>query len=159
MHKRSIIFLIVVVVLVAAALICMIPRFKVVDATLLATKITHRGEVLGAYEIVLNGTRQDYLFGNPVLELSVAPFDILRDFVAESEIRIAAGGEICYALYSVVNTETNNVDVLRICFSPDMDRWLILNDMSLICYVSSVSGDYSAEQLMEYFDPVIPNNG
>lgn len=160
MHKKATILVIMAVLIIAAVLVCMIPRFTHVENTALqATKLTNRGEILGTYEIVLRGSRQDYLFGDPVLELSVAPFDILRDFVMETEIRTATAGEICYVLYSATNTATDDANVIRIYFSPDMDRWLFLNDTDLTCYVASVSGAYSAQNLMDYFGSVIPDNG
>lgn len=158
MHKKAMIFVITAIIIIAAILVCVIPRFTGVDATLQATKFNNRGESVGAHDIVLSGNRLDYLFSDTALELSVSAFDILRDFVVETELKTASGGEMFYVLYSAVNTAKDDVDVIRVGFSPDMDRWVFVNDTDQVYYVASVSGDYSAEELVEYFRPLIPAN-
>ena len=158
MYKRSIIIVIATVLVIAAALVCVIPQFTNVDATLNATKINEQGEALGTHEIVLRGNRLDYLLTDAALEVAISPFDSLSGFVAEGKIKTATGKDICYVLYSASNAVTDDVAIIRICFSPEMDRWVFVNDTDQVYYVASVSGAYSTQELVEYFRPLIPSN-
>lgn len=158
MNIKAKIIVVVALFIFATILVCLIPRFTGVDVTLQAVKITNQGEALDTYEIVLRGNRLDYLFGNTALDLSIAPFDELSGFTSHGEVKSLTESEIFYAFFSAVNAATDDVAFLKLGFSPDMDRWILVNDTDQVYYVASVSGVYTTEELAEYFSRLIPRS-
>ena len=158
MYKRSLIILFALFLAIAAALICVIPRFTAVDATLSAAKYNEKGEALDAPEITIRGDHLDYLFGADALDIHIAPFDDLSEFTINSKIQTKPGTEICYVLSSASNAATGDVAFFEIGFSPNMDRWALVNTTDRVYYVGSDSGEYTPRELVEYFKPLIPGN-
>ena len=158
MYKRSLIILFALFLAISAALICVIPRFTAVDATLSAAKYNEKGEALDAPEITIRGDHLDYLFGADALDIHIAPFDDLSEFTINSKIQTKPGTEICYVLSSASNAATGDVAFFEIGFSPNMDRWALVNTTDRVYYVGSDSGEYTPRELVEYFKPLIPGN-
>lgn len=158
MHKRSIIFVITAVLVIAAILVCVFPKFTPVDVSLQATKLNEKGETLGTYEIHIRGNRLDYLFADSALDVSITSFDDLSGFKCHGKIETTPGTDICYVLYSASNSATDDVAFFEIGFSPDMDRWIFLNTTDKVYYVASVNEQYSIQELIEYFRPMIPSS-
>ena len=158
MHKRAMITIICFVVVIAVALICVIPRFRPVDATMQAAKFNGQGKSVGTYEVAIRGNRKGYLFGKDFLELSVSPFDDLTGFFSDGEIRTLPGDGAEYILYTAINENTQDVVTVEFVFTSDMDRWLFLNVTEQSYYVASVDGKYSTQELLEFFQSLIPSN-
>lgn len=158
MYKRALIILIALFVAIAAVLICVIPRFTAVDATLSATKYNEKGETLYASETSIRGSRLDHLFGADAMDIHIAPFDDLSNFTINGKIQTIPGTEICYVLSSASNAATGDAAFFEIGFSPDMGRWAIVNTTDRVYYVGSDSGEYTPQELVEYFKPLIPGN-
>lgn len=164
MYRRSMIFVGVALLAIVAVLICVIPRFTKVDITLHATKTNSQGESLGEYEISLQGNRLDYISGNASLDISVSPFDELSQFIPirnantniDGLIKTEPGTDILCVHYSAWDNKTDAFVVYDIGFSPDMDRWIFVNATEGIYYVSSVSGAYTSQELVDYFHSMIP---
>ena len=158
MYKRALIILIALFVVIAAVLICVIPRLTAVNVVLSAAKYNEKGEALDAPEITIRGDHLDYLFGADALDIHIAPFDDLSEFAINSKIQTKPGTEICYVLSSASNAATGDVAFFEIGFSPDMDRWAIVNTTDRVYYVGSDSGEYTPRELVEYFKPLIPGS-
>ena len=159
MYKKALITVIAAVVLIAAVLICVIPRFHSVDVTLQTTKFNKQGESLGTYDIHIHGNRLDYLSGKDELEVTISTFDnLMNGHVAREKIRTLPGSGIGFVYYFVSNAATRDSVSFEIAFSPDMERWVFCNVSNKVYYLGSVDGKQNTQELVEYFHSFIPRN-
>ena len=166
MNKKATTFIIAVVLIAIAVMICVIPRFTKVDVTLNAAKMDTDGNTLGTYEISIHGNKEDYISGKSALDVDIAPFDGLKSFQAstngsngiEGYIWSMPGSDYLHITLSAYNGDGSLPDDLTLYFSPDMDRWLLMNTTNKVFYVGSVSGNCTTEELLEYFQSAIPSS-
>ena len=166
MNKKATTFIIAVVLIAIAVMICVIPRFTKVDVTLNATKMDAEGNALGTYEISFHGNKKDYISGDSALDINILPFDDLKNFQAstnesngiEGYIWSTPGCNYFYIALTAYSGDAQLPDYLTLYFSPDRDKWVLLNGIGKVFYVGSVSGNCTTEELLEYFQNVIPAN-
>ena len=159
MHKRAMLFIIIAVLVTAVVLGCVIPRFTRLDVSLSASKIDANGEILGTYDIFLHGNYLKYITGKTALDVSVSAFDHLEQFIPvrngrnkiDVEIQSWPGDETLYVHYSAWDMEQDRSVLVKICFSPDMDRWMLTDMSDQVYYLGSVSGTYTVQELLTYF--------
>ena len=169
LRKVQIITLVVASIVIAAALLWFIPRSTRIDYTLTTSKIDRFGKEIGTTEIRIAGRKLDYLFQDSRVDFTIAPFDGLvwlkpalhANTNQEGHLETAMENDILYTFYYGAHENFSSHDgmtQLRLGFSPDMDRWIIINDSDRFYYVASISGEYSAQELVEYFSILIPAN-
>ena len=159
MYKKALVTVILAVVLIAAVLVCVIPRFHPVEVSLQTTKLNEQGESLGKYDVHIHGNRLDYLFGKDELEVTISTFDnLMNGFVAREKIRTFPGSGIGFVYYFVSDAATRDSVTFTIYFSPDMERWVFRTVPDEVYYIGSVDGKYNTQELMEYFHSFIPRN-
>lgn len=166
----KIISCIVVGIAVIAALLWFVPRSTRVDHTLSASKFDHHGDLVRTTEIRISGRKLDYLFQDSRVEFTITPFDglawiepvLYANTNQEGHLSTAPENDILYTFYYGFPTNppvyNDSMTQFRLGFSPDMDRWIIINDSDKVYYVASVSGNYSPQELVEYFRVLIPVN-
>lgn len=170
LRKVQIITLVVASIVIAAALLWFIPRTTQIDHTLRFSKFDHHGNELGTTEIRIAGRKLDYLFQDSRVDFTIAPFDGLvwlkptlhANTNQEGHLNTALENGILFTYYYGCHVNISGYDEgmpqFRLGFSPDMDRWIIINDSDKVYYVASVSGKYSTKELVEYFRILIPSN-
>ena len=146
-----------------SAAVCFLPRSTSINQTVTAAKLDQSGNETGTVEITIYGRKLDYLFQDPRLSLSFDPFDHYSwveaaDVVNEPEgfISIYPGTDFWCASYAAGNEVTDNIDDFLLFFSPDLGRWAMVDYHNENRYVFSTSGDYSTQELFEYFKILFP---
>ena len=160
--KKTILFIAVALTLAAVILACLLPRTTKTDYAINAFCFTAEGEPAGDFQITAQVTKKEMLFREPQLEFSIQPFDRLtwlKVVEAEGENPVNKLDEIQYLFFSAGdNVLADTAAMLTVAFDADMDRWIFVNHSRKVYYVGSVSGDYSAEELTEYFISLVPSN-
>lgn len=161
---------VIVGMLVIGALLWFIPHSMRVEHTLRFSKFDHHGKELGTTEIRISGRKLDYLFQDSRVDFTITPFDGLvwikpamyGNTGTEGRIATAMENGILYTHYygclEDASAQGDDMTQFRLGFSPDMDRWIIINDSDRYYYVASISGNDSAQELVEYFRILIPAN-
>ena len=161
--ERKLLLLIPIVFLLAvlAFVIYWNPPQTAVSFKFDAVKIDMDGNELGNFTIELSGYKIEPYFEEPRLELDIAPFDNLRSLYTSYPNFKFKGAPIRKALngsFQVIDCDAfvNGKDdpiSMRIGFSSEYDRWALYNLDDEVCYVGSVSGDYTVQELYDYFKP------
>lgn len=161
--KKTIMFIAVALILATVTLICLLPRTTKTDYTINASGFTAEGDPAGDFQINVQATKKETLFGEPRLELSIEPFaqqTWLKVIEAEGENPVYQMDDIQFMFFSAGDSVlVNRAAHMKVCFDENMDRWLFVNHSRNVYYMGSVSGDYSIEELTDYFGGMIPNNG
>lgn len=80
----------------------------------------------------------------------------------EGRISAAPENDILYVFYYGQQENApvydDSLTHFRLGFSPDMNRWIFINDSNRVYYAACISGNYSAQELVEYFRILIPVN-
>ena len=128
-----------------------------------AVKIDEDCNELGNFTIELSGEKIEPYFEDPRLDLTMVPFDGLQSLTMDSDSSIFDGSRIkthMSGAFQEISCDSfdpvkNDFRGARIAFSPDFDRWAYYDYQSETCYVGSVSGNYTVQELYEYFKPLI----
>ena len=161
MIKNRIIIAVSAAVLILV-LICLLPWPTKVDLTLNAIKLDSEGEEVGSQQIIMEGQKLDYLFKDARMNLSFTPFDGFV-WIKPTEVQPAGTtGNIWHALENDILyvryygcDRAANIHLLILGFSPDLDRWILLDHTDNVCYVASVNADHTVQELKEYFKILI----
>lgn len=166
MYKNSLVFLLCLAVILVAYFLWTFPFMTPVDLTLNAVRMDHEGNVTGDAMIHVQGTRYDYLFQMPRLDVNITPFDGHYDIYAATftsdygdvvgAVRSYESDEYEFVTYAGMYEPKNDMFIGTLGFSPDMDQWIFCNKTYGVYYVSSVSGEYTAAELAEYFHWLMP---
>ena len=161
--KTKIIISTSVILLVIAAIVCFLPRSTRISQTFNAVKLDQNGSEICTVEISVSGQKLDYPRKDPRLIISIAPFDIYDRIQAaewvdqpKGYIRIYPGTDLWHTSFSAARNDTKEIDDFYLFISPEWDRFAIVDFHSNIYYVSSVEGDYSPQELFEYFRILFP---
>lgn len=168
MKKKLFLFIPLIFVIVAVVLVIILnPPAKPVAYAFNAVKIDEECNIRGEYKIELSGYMIEPYFGDPRLDLTMAPFDNLNYLDTWSDnssfydgARIEehwSGTCLMIDCRSGTGTETMPRRT-EIGFSPDFDRWVFCDLEDDVYYVGSVSGKYAVQELYEYFAPMIVRN-
>ena len=128
-----------------------------------AVKIDEDCNELGNFTIELSGEKIEPYFEDPRLDLTMAPFDGLQSLTMVEDgssfdgTRITTywGGAFQEIDCGYFDPVENQLKDARIAFSSDFDRWAYYDSERKVCYVGSVSGNYTVQELYEYFNPLI----
>lgn len=164
MKKKVLLIVGYVLLLCIAVGLCMyaIPQNTKINTSMQATKMDKDGKVLGTEQIILQGSFKKYLFKEDVFELSVAPFDDLKNvnFVDSGETSVDLG-TIDDKFYRIIGTAWDNTrgDMVWVTatMSQDFDYWVFRvsdNDNS-IYYVASAN-EHTLEEIVQYFQGLAP---
>ena len=166
-----IIILSTALLLLIAALLYYVPWSTPIDETITFVKLSYTGEVIGTFQTRMQGKKLNYLFQDDRMLLSFEPFDNLKDiepihFTNQKDGIIKclesphSDTQWMMLTYEGFNTTNNNEVRLNIVFCEDFDRLAIICEVSSfsnVAYITSISGEYTTEQLMEYFDGFLPH--
>ena len=166
---KRIVILCTALLLLIAALLYFVPWATPIDETLTFVKLNYKGEIIGTYETRMQGKKLRYLFQDDRMLLSFEPFDDLKDiepihFVNQKDgvidrFSIPDGRAWLCLDYEGFNTTNNNEVWLRMYFCEEFDRFAIIchaSSFTDVAYITSIKGDYTTEELMEYFDIFLP---
>lgn len=133
-----------------------------------AAKYNTDGEEIKTVNISISGNKLDYLSGQSRLDVVIADFDYLHSFQASvihaGDVMITGGIGTFSAMdyystyFTALTDHDSQIIFFEIFFSPDMDRWMLMNYSSKVFYVGSVSGANTTQELIEYFKACIPTN-
>lgn len=185
MRKKTVI--ITVSILLAAVLIAAaayhIPWPTKIDKTLTVTKLDIDKNEVGTFEIHITGKKLTYLFQEERYLLQIDPFDNIEE-IKTTEVSTIDGKDVTgrpvyfgqehgkdYRQLSLNGRDRSDGSLkyvsLTLFYSGDLDRFAfncysddIIYDSDLVkwSYVGSVSGDYTTEEIVEYFGGLIPGN-
>ena len=175
MRKKTV-FTIIKILLAAiflAGIIYHFPWPTQVDTTLTATKLDTEGTELGTFDIHITGTKLNYLFQEERYVLQVDAFDTLKSIKTSSSgdgrtgipfFRFGKdwGIEEHYELYLAgIDTAVNGSEIviLNLLFTDEHDRYILTCRGSANgdwCYVGSLSGDYTPQEIAQYYQGFLP---
>lgn len=157
---RNKIFIIVTILLLVVLSVSIFPWVTSFEMEVDMVKLDEDGREAGTFTILLQGNLANYLFRKDQLELRISELDDLSKILVSHEVQIADSpvydNLFCRVSGSASNTSKNEVEYVDIGFDEDMDRWVICPFSGDICYVGSVSGVYSAQELAAYFKGLTP---
>ena len=166
---KRIVILCTALLLLITALLYFVPWSTPIDETLTFVKLNYKGEIIGTYETRMQGKKLNYLFQDDRLLLSFEPFDDLKDIEpirfdnqkdgVIDRFSIPNGRAWLCLDYEGFNTTNNNEVWLSMFFCEDFDRFAIIchaSSFTDVAYITSIKGDYTTEELMEYFDIFLP---
>ena len=165
-------FLIIGIILMLAFIVGVIlyyvPYVTKINITLNAVKLDENGNEIGTVQIVIQGNKQDYLFQEDRVDLSIEPFDNLVNITPSNQDGIAGVihptfvGDYSLVYYGAsVQTTVNVTDAYAFCtlaISDDLGRWAFRRSENgkETYYVASVSGNDTTEELIAFFRGLIP---
>lgn len=156
MSKQKIIFAITVIVLIIT-IVLIVPRSTKITHTLNAVILDSNGNDIGTVQIYIQGRKVDYLYSESRLDVNIPPFHELTSIQAsvtdgvEGLITESSYTEYLTVNFSAWDLSKNDMVFCRLCFSPDMDRWIFCNLSSKTYYIASVSGQDEIAELKTYF--------
>ena len=164
MKKRAFIIVGYVLLLCIAVGLCMyaIPYNINIDASMQATKMDKDGNVIGTEEIILQCSLKKYLFKEDVFELSVDPFDDLKNWNFVSSGETSADFRTLFDRF--YNSSGTAWDKTRggmvwvtATMSQDFDYWIfrVMDNDNPIYYVASVN-EHTPEEIVQYFQGLAP---
>lgn len=166
---KRIVILCTALLLLITALLYFVPWSTPIDETLTFVKLNYKGEIIGTYETRMQGKKLNYLFQDDRMLLSFEPFDDLKDIEpirfdnqkdgVIDRFSIPNGRAWLCLDYEGFNTTNNNEVWLSMFFCEDFDRFAIIchaSNFTDVAYITSIKGDYTTEELMEYFDIFLP---
>lgn len=171
--KAKKIFLIIGIILMLAFIVGVIlyyvPNVTKINVTLNAVTLDENGDEIGTVQIAMQGNKQDYLFQEDRVDLSISPFDNLVNITPSNQDGIAGvvhpirSGDYSLVYYGAsVQTTVNVADAYAFCtlaFSDDLDCWAFrrYENGKETYYVASVSGNYTTKELVAFFRGLIAN--
>lgn len=164
MKKRLLVIGAIVIAIIA---ICLLSFPIPYNQTLNAVKLDAVGNEIGTVQISIEGRKWCSLLQKDYLDVNVGGFDdILPMQINTSEWRKNVFEEYQSATFAIVNSSLGSTDgtastvygyTLNVC--PDFDRWVILirsGTVTQAYYVGSISGNYTTEEIAEYFNVLVP---
>lgn len=164
MEKRPIIFISVVLIIFIAVVLYFVPKITPVQLSMGAVKIDGNGNELGTVQLVMSGSKLDYLFKPSRLDVSIQPFDNITAIKpADYATKFGSipgmiepyGSECLYTTYSGYIKENDDLIVAYLAFSPDLTRWAFCDLRESVYYIASVDNEYTTSELIEYFAGLI----
>lgn len=161
--KLLLIIPIVFIIVLVGLVIYWNPPTTAVSFKFDAVKIDEECTERGNFKIELSGYLIEPYFEAPRLDLTMVPFDGLQSLYTSDSSSIFEGtrikehpsGAFLEIFCDSFDPVENDFRATRIAFSPDFDRWAYYDYKSELCYVGSVSGSYTVQELYEYFKPLI----
>ena len=164
-NRNVLIFYLVIGVLIIAALIYYRPWSTPIDLNLNAVKLDTDGNEICIVQITIQGKKLDYLFKPSRLDISITPFENLKGIHpveyantgVYGQIQTSDYDDVRFVYYGAWDNTSNETESVTLGFSPDLDRWILTSNFRKVCYVASVSGDCSTQELTEYFRLLLPS--
>lgn len=164
MNKKAIILLIIITLVFIAVALYFTPRITPVELVLDAVKVDDSGNELGTVQIIMSGSKLDYLFQPSRIDVSIQPFDGIYSISPtdhHTEYGVIAGmiktlprREFLYAYYGGVDETGQNIIFADLGFSPDLKQWIFRDNSNHVSYVASVDGVFTTKALMTYFNGI-----
>lgn len=160
----GLVIIFVSLILMTAALLYIFPRQTPIDVTLEAVKLDAEGDEIGTAQLHITGRYVNYFFLEDKLELTMDPVDGLTQIgkFEDASFPHSLGNETGteYWEYSMpsYNPNSNSIEFGNLVFTEEFDRIAYLTTVSGqdICYVGSVSAEYTTQELIDYFNGIVP---
>lgn len=129
-----------------------------VDVTLNGVWVDNTGKEGAAERIQLNGYFRDYLFREDSIYLETNKFGNLTHVRSpeNSVLRMFpyTDRDLMYGIISLAGyyAKENAINVVNIIFTDEFDRFIIEGRDETLFFVGSVSGKYTAWEIVEYFE-------
>lgn len=162
----SICVICLVVVASIAVLLYSFPRQTPIDVTLNAVKLDEDGNEIGTAKLHITGRYVNYFILEDQLELSIDPIDGLMHIKTMDKPGLPrslgnqTGTEYWMHSMSAYDPDANAGAFLDFFCTEEFDRFairLISGEQGNFWYVTSVSGDYTAQEIIEYFSGIVPS--
>lgn len=166
-HKKALIGGIILVIV--AALLYFIPWPTRVNLALDAVKLDAEGNEIGTTQIYIKGFMLNYLFREDRLDITIDPFDDLKYVLLagdgtgqEGEIsRFDNAHGLVYLWLNLHgwNTRANDTAICQLYFTEEFDCFAFVSHPfghESVYYVASASGNYTTQQVIEYFNGLVP---
>jgi hypothetical protein len=164
MNKKLFIFILVISLVFVAALLYFVPKVTPVQLVLDAVKVDDLGNELATVQIVISGSKLDYLFQPSRIDVHIQPFDGIFSIgptdhhskygVIPGMIKTLLHREFLYAYYSGVSEDGQHIIFADLGFSPDLKQWIFRDNTNHVSYVASVDGLFSTKALITYFNGI-----
>jgi hypothetical protein len=153
------------VVAVNAALLYCFPRQTKIDLTLDAVKLDEDGNEIGTAKLHITGRYVNYFILEDQLELSIDPIDGLMHIKTMDKPGLPrslgnyTGTEYWMHSMGAYDPDANAGAFLDFFCTEEFDRFairLISGEQGNFWYVTSARGDYTAQEIIEYFGGIVP---
>lgn len=163
--KKPILFIIIVALLFIVTALYFTPYITPVELVLNAVKVDSDGNELGTAQIIMAGSKLDYLFQPSRIDVYIHPFDGITSIGPSNSItdfgdipgmlQTIPSGNYHYAYYHGILENSDVLVFVRLGFSSDMTRWIFCDISNSVYYVASVDDACTTQELIEYFDGLI----
>jgi hypothetical protein len=164
MNKKPFIFILVISLVFVAASLYFVPKVTPVQLVLDAVKVDDLGNELGTVQIVISGSKLDYLFQPSRIDVYIHPFDgiaaigpsnvHINHTVIPGLIRSLPHRDFLFASYAGYDEGTGYGIFAYLGFSPDLKQWIFRDNTNHVSYVASVDGLFSTKALITYFNGI-----
>ena len=150
----------VLIVLAIVIAIYFIPSITTTDLSLDAVKLDKDGNQIGTVNITMQVQELNYLLQEDRIALNITPFDGLTSFIyeqsaiGEGDVPKHLFGDVWRLFMGAYDTRQNAMTFLGVHFTEDFDSFAI--HTGDVCYVASVSGDRTLQELRELFGGIVP---
>lgn len=173
MRTKQIIITVSILVVVAA-IACFVYLPSSYSHTLNAVKLDADGNEIGTVQITMRGIKWSSLLLPDRLTVTVDPFDGLKkldldsaefrstrwyDYLETSFVHVHSDMDTSLDGKEMLDSFTSETFQFSIKLSPDFDRWSIcriLDKTERVYYLTSISGNYSTQELLDYFSDLPP---
>lgn len=165
MIKKHIFFVILFILAVLVfwgIIVVFCPKSIPASIELSAVKLDNSGNTLSSVKININGNGHDDLIQNGYFKANIAPFDHIKDIQRsggkgtnslEGEIHCLADGYYTTS-FSGWDISIDQPTICVLVFTEEFDRLAL--HAGGYWYVGSVSGNYSTEEIVQYFRGLVP---
>ena len=153
------------VVAVIVALLYCFPRQTLIDVTLNAVKLDEDGNEIGTAKLHITGRYVNYFILEDQLELSIDPIDGLMHIETTDKSGLPrslgnqTGTEYWMHSMGAYDSDANGMTFVGFFCTEEFDRLAIRMSNAKqgdFWYVTSVSGDYTVQEIIEYFGGIVP---
>ena len=152
------------VIAVIVALLYCFPRQTSIDVTLNAVKLDEDGNEIGTAQLHLTGRYVNYFILEDQLELSIDPIDGLMHIKTLDKPGLPrslgnyTGTEYWRHFLSAYDATNNIGAFVELYCTEEFDRlaFYVIGVKKNTYYVTSVSGNYTTREIIEYFNGLVP---
>ena len=153
----------VVLALIATMLYCF-PRQTPIDVTLNAVKLDEDGNEIGTAQLHISGRYVNYFLLEDKLELQMDPVDGIVQIGKCDDAHLPyslgdqTGTEYWMHSMSGFDPDANSITFGYLVFTKEFDCIAYLTSTSgkEVCYVGSVSDNMTTQELIDYFNGIVP---
>ena len=128
------------------------PKITEIDMTVSTIKLDYKGNKIGDAQVRITGQKQEYVFQDDVMELSIEDFDYFTNIrQRENDGYVSFPNQQRGCVYfEADHIGREFTETLRLYFTNNFSR-LVISSRGNTCYIGSGSGEYTADECVSYF--------